>query len=539
MIAPTACRYVRITLLQGNYVENILHLPRNVNRNQGFFDYVADTELRKGLGNREDSEADVRKLASNPEFGLVLDSLGELEEQISKKPLPSDESSRINDLDRIVAPVMDLLGIGESPVLLSSRPGENNEPFVEYRNYSYTLGLFHLEVSQAQFYPEGEFVSPKFSIDGSLWEVSLEAAPSNIDLTDDLGNSYPASVVEYEIEISATRKRPILPTGVSTNHEVVYISPKTRTGMVKFSTTDSSPVVRRNGKVLFLGEHFSFSPTTRLLTLEEVAYRPGSIYLVSYTPTSGQAVVDIRGSFDSVQASPIDVFMGSSETGVVELTRTPFVDYEKVNDTTSFIKDEVESRFLYNTTLGQTTIDGEIWGIAETTVATAVLSTDGAISVSSTSGFASAGTVVIDKERIRYTGVTGTDFTGCSRGEDGTVASSHVIGAAAVSQGNLVYVPITVLVDGVRALNKTDYYKGEHPTLEPSNSDSGAHTYLLVGSTLYFGSPIESSRTIEVRYRVLSEYLALRMRFKQTTAGQRLYTPKLAEAVLLMNRAEI
>jgi len=47
------------------------------------------------------------------------------------------------------------------------------------------------------------------------------------------------------------------------------------------------------------------------------------------------------------------------------------------------------------------------------------------ITVDSTEDFPSAGTINIGSEKITYTGVTSTTFTGCGRGADGTSAASH------------------------------------------------------------------------------------------------------------------
>ena len=47
------------------------------------------------------------------------------------------------------------------------------------------------------------------------------------------------------------------------------------------------------------------------------------------------------------------------------------------------------------------------------------------ITVDSTSGFESDGTLVIGTEHIAYTGITGTTFTGCTRAIDETTAVAH------------------------------------------------------------------------------------------------------------------
>jgi len=47
------------------------------------------------------------------------------------------------------------------------------------------------------------------------------------------------------------------------------------------------------------------------------------------------------------------------------------------------------------------------------------------INVGKTNAFTSSGTVQIDDEKITYTGVDGTNLTGCTRGAASTSAASH------------------------------------------------------------------------------------------------------------------
>ena len=54
---------------------------------------------------------------------------------------------------------------------------------------------------------------------------------------------------------------------------------------------------------------------------------------------------------------------------------------------------------------------------------TAVITT---ITVDSTTGFDNTGYIVVDNEIIKYTGIGATTFTGCTRGQRGTVATAYV-----------------------------------------------------------------------------------------------------------------
>jgi len=79
---------------------------------------------------------------------------------------------------------------------------------------------------------------------------------------------------------------------------------------------------------------------------------------------------------------------------------------------------------------------GIISGVATTAVSGGTLSAvNTTVTVTSTTGFTAAGNILIDSETISYTGVTGTTFTGCTRGVNGVgsgAATTHTNGTAVV-----------------------------------------------------------------------------------------------------------
>ena len=66
--------------------------------------------------------------------------------------------------------------------------------------------------------------------------------------------------------------------------------------------------------------------------------------------------------------------------------------------------------------------------ISTTTTTTTHTDSVTTITVSSTTGFDSAGTIVVGNETITYTGTTSTTFTGCTRGASSTTAASIASG---------------------------------------------------------------------------------------------------------------
>ena len=81
------------------------------------------------------------------------------------------------------------------------------------------------------------------------------------------------------------------------------------------------------------------------------------------------------------------------------------------------------------------------------------------ITVVSTTGFLSAGTIWIEDEAISYTGTTATTFTGCTRGAHGTLAASH---------------STTVAVDAASEFNLEISKDGGHTYASPLVATAGA-----------------------------------------------------------------
>jgi hypothetical protein len=68
--------------------------------------------------------------------------------------------------------------------------------------------------------------------------------------------------------------------------------------------------------------------------------------------------------------------------------------------------------------------------ITQTVLTVSLTSSATTVTVDSTTGFASSGTIWIDQEAITYSGTTATTFTGCTRGVLGTVAVAHALDTA-------------------------------------------------------------------------------------------------------------
>lgn len=85
-------------------------------------------------------------------------------------------------------------------------------------------------------------------------------------------------------------------------------------------------------------------------------------------------------------------------------------------------------------------------GIAATPLTAGIDGDDVTLDVVSTDGYLSTDYVMIEGEKILYTGITDTSFTGCTRGYDGTIPSSHVT-------GTIVYTASTSAINNIMGFN--------------------------------------------------------------------------------------
>lgn len=99
-----------------------------------------------------------------------------------------------------------------------------------------------------------------------------------------------------------------------------------------------------------------------------------------------------------------------------------FVMY-RASDTALTSSAGSSDRRMIGTIGGRTTLNGAINNSVTT------------IAVANAAVLPSSGEVIIDTERITYTGKSGNDLTGCTRGTNGTTAASHSNGVAVYQYG--------------------------------------------------------------------------------------------------------
>jgi hypothetical protein len=128
------------------------------------------------------------------------------------------------------------------------------------------------------------------------------------------------------------------------------------------------------------------------------------------------------------------------------------------------------STVTYQTGWGAGLWGGYAFGTATTTLNGTINSSATTVVVTSTTGFAASGTILIGSELITYAAKTSTDFTGCTRGANGTIAASHTTGVivtdAATFTGWGQSVSTTTFTQ-IRLWSEANF--GEYLLINPSN----------------------------------------------------------------------
>jgi hypothetical protein len=128
------------------------------------------------------------------------------------------------------------------------------------------------------------------------------------------------------------------------------------------------------------------------------------------------------------------------------------------------------STVTYQTGWGAGLWGGYAFGTATTTLNGTIDDSVTTVVVTSTTGFAASGTILIGSELITYAAKTGTDFTGCTRGAKGTTAASHTTGVivtdAATFTGWGQSVSTTTFTQ-IRLWSEANF--GEYLLINPSN----------------------------------------------------------------------
>jgi len=244
-----------------------------------------------------------------------------------------------------------------------------------------------------------------------------------------------------------------------------------------FDTTDTSPTVTVNlvGHNMIAGDYFTFTSVTPPV---------GAGYTATdFTDQTFEVISATINTFTITMAANATATTAAS--GACTVNR--YVKVGPIGQTFGF----GFGTGSYGGASGlTTTLDGAIDAVVTT------------ITLTSTAGFPLTGVIKIDNELISFTGISGNDLTGCTRGYNGTSAASHVDNAGveyftawgAASLSSTVRLdPASWSLDNFGQILTATILNGRTFTWQPISNNNNA---LQVRATLMANAPTRTAISV-------------------------------------------
>lgn len=502
--APVDTRSIRLVLLQPHGQERELILEKGQLKKSNWLNIILDRSLESDVN---DNGTLPRKLLENRR-DRVTQTLAEKRARVEEtEPVP-----------RLRSVIDDILAVDDTGLVRISK-------------FEYTVGLKHLEINYHRYFDTSNYASPPMQATGSVFGLGFEATEFHSTYPDGTGSSPPITSIEYEVDLGGGHVIPVLPanTGRVESERLDFDTNRIARSRFNVSATPNMRV-RKDGIQLTSGTDYTASWVAGdkvTITVASSAWVPSAMYTVSYDPFAGQDEVDILSLFDSIKPKEPQVFAGTGENNRVALSAHPFVLTELVRSKQYWTRlDPKDARWNYNFKKSSgaraatdpayiVRVDGENYGqhptveLVGNVTATATSLTIDHASDNISNAFPDRGVIKINSEQMYYGSLSGSGssvtLSGLIRGYNNTTATTHSDNDDAFWQVLPFYEPVTVLVDGTKAVNVTNYATGKHPAF--SNAD-GPPEFIQIGTSLYFDRPIPGK--IEVWYRRLADFVSLR-----------------------------
>jgi hypothetical protein len=464
---------IRLVLHQPSFIRNMYLVPRHAFNLAKLWEQVLDEELLLGQDEEDLTGAQQAEIETNPRFRSYLYALQQVEERLDQTGIIGDVledhenvGRSLEAITKVVADTRRSNGLILQKVVNreTDADSESDTDLLEIDKVEYLFGLRHVRAWDVNYLPVGIYRSPKFAMRANPYEVAIDVSESHVDLTapEGGGATYRQSSVEYELELSADRRIPILPQGTTlVPDELLVVDRTTGIGALRF-TPQGAVTGRASGRLLVQGTDFTVSG--KIVTIASSIFTPTARYTFSYVPTAGHGLLNIDTTYDSVALVAPEVHDHTDTHGMIELNYYPYVAYEVINSDTDWVRMGEDALWSYRVAAGDVTIDGQAYG---------------------------------------------------------------------PTSGVFTYRPLSVFVNGILAVNITDYRRRVHPGFRDDPDNSPTLQYLHAGKKLYFSRPMKDA-TIEVNYRWMVQYIRLNVTLRGHGAVVNSYTPELTDYLIKM-----
>lgn len=477
----------------------------------------------------------------------------------------------------------------------------SEEPLIEIRKYLFTCGIRTIEVNDNVYQPFAFYESQKFESNANILEVSIETNEQHRTIPDSVfGKPFYRTSVEWELQTADNTVFPIAPaqylselasTGnpetlryTEINDEMMIVNRQDYTSITRFpipwwnaTGTTSIPAVqiRKNGNRLpqlvqnsrRYGGNNKYNYTLSRATVgndvyiktkfNDSTFDPRSIYTINYMADQKAAIVDLNSILDSQRLTEPESFSSVGRDNKVVLKYYPYVEYSIINDEVLWRQDS-DGLAVWNFTpvtgnysIGQASIDlnnlnlisgiNTFWlsGVAPLVTGTAYGYTGAhfkfrgdtraykILQVNGHSGLTVQGPIETGFLPIGAL-PTGLQYVAGKTVEiDGTIYGLD----------NVTYEPISVYVNDVKAINKTDYNKLEHQAFLPEPENTRIYEYIQAGKNIYLNAP--AAGKIEIDYRFLTQFIKINALLRCNKVVRATDTPIISDYTIRIKNSKI
>ncbi len=617
---PVSAAEVRIIIAQENYKKSSYLLPRSLVVNSDIFQKILNNKASKIIGsNILDSDFSSYLLKSINSYDTAIAALQELYNSSGIDITIQPNIEYYSDIEKLFQSLYSNISPDLGKNILASTPSAealqqpDYNPTINISKYEYLLGLREVEISYQLYYPSSYYESEKYIPQATISQIEIEVDERHTEFKTPWQDDYRKTSTEWQIDIGAGRKIPIHPKNQKDENGI----PSVKDERLNFDLSNNKAFTRlggyynnvyrlkKNGDVVmpdkYITERITGAVPSISITLTGQEFDTNSIYTVDYAVDPTSYSINILDRFSSETVVSPETFKGLGSDSEIEVSKFPFINYEIINLTGFFTKEDDRSEwkftppqqdvfsgqlFIYPTILdsvGNTVQSGSLlaysrtgtWG-NQSGITPVVFSGNSALSLSyfgelngvefgyfvkimdsslfgelssfaSTSGLVFKQPITVTEEQCRRwdSNSTGMVFQGSLESPvSGYLTVDYTLGIGVKTDDqifaltNLVYNPITVTVGGTVAKNITDYVSLTHPAFSIGSNKDNEYQYIQAGKKIYFNQK-NNTQEIKVTYNWLSEYVSLLSTLKFNGPINPSVTPKVNEARIFLNNLVI
>ncbi len=519
-----------------------------------------------------------------------------LEPITGAKDIPNDENIEIRKYEYIYGirsvelrhNLYQPLGHYSSPKFVSGATILDVSLETEERHPAFSDGLGSFQKTSTEWEIELG-ADRRYPIAPQNWRVVADSANEAIKAASD----NPFTSTQINLQPFGSGIYSARPTGAGTfivvPDEYLKFDRQTRTAVTRLPIGDLTTVLRRNGTRVRIGKYSvekqqlvdpyantTLEPNERsrvalssvlqergIITITDPEeYDPNAVYTLQYIARDDADVLQIDSRLNSTPLIDPEVFKETNRSQAIVLSRFPYVDYNIINlapaedvdsEFTStgtselarykWVRDDKhEARWRFQPTLPNYkvgTIDVTNGSPNVVGAATQWLAN---IDSTEPNGFRVKGSSAIYKlQSVASNGLLLLNET-----YKGTTAATqeYVVGQYFESDGvlyafdNMIYEPIRVYINNVKASNLTNYATFEHEAFTQIPKNGRQYQYIHAGNVLYFNAPISGAK-IEVYYSWLTEYIRINSVLRCNIPVSTVLTPQVNSAMVKLRTSKL